>query len=106
MSKSYPIREKLTKTLLRRLPAGVFLVSNCYHPMGPNTVTPVFAESVAPLDDRDEQWQRIKDAGADGRTCEVHKDPESYKLQQQAATQSSNRYPSVVLIEVDDSRQQ
>ena len=105
MDKSYPIRKKLTKTLLMRLPAGVFLVSNCYRPMGPNTVTPVFAEMVSPLDDRKDQWQRIKDTGANGRICEVHKDPESYKLQQQVASQSSNRRPSVVLIEVDDPRQ-
>jgi hypothetical protein len=89
-----------------RLPAGFFLVSNCYHPIGSNAVTPVFAERIAPLDDRDEQWQRIKDAGADSRTCEVHKDPESYKLQQQTATQDSNGYPSVVLIEIDEPRRQ
>ena len=106
MSKSYPIREKLTKTFLMRLPVGAFLASNCYHPMGPNTVSPVFAERVTPLDDREAQWQKIKNAGANGRTCEVHETPESYKRQQQVATQSSNRYPSVVLIEVDDPRRQ
>jgi hypothetical protein len=74
--------------------------------MGIRTVTPVFAERVTPLDDRESQWQRIKDVGANGRTCEIHKDPESFKLQQQVLTQSSERYPNVILLEVDDPRRQ
>ena len=50
-----PIRKELTRTLLMRLPTGVFLVSNTQRSIGPNTVTPVFAEKVVPSDDREEQ---------------------------------------------------
>jgi len=74
-----PIRRKLTKALLMRLPTGVFLVSNTQRVIGPNTVTPVFAEKVVPFDDRERQWRRIKECGADGRTCEAHTTSEEYK---------------------------
>ena len=80
MEKSdFPIRRKLTKKLLMRLPAGVFLVSNCYTPIGYRKVAPVFYEKVRPLDDREDQWQRIKAAGANGRICAVYWDIEDYK---------------------------
>ena len=79
MEQKFPIHQKLTKQFLMRLPTGVFLVSNCYKPVGPNAVTPTFYEKVVPLDDRESQWQRIKVCQADSRTCVVHKDSEEYK---------------------------
>jgi len=101
-----PIRKKLTKTLLMRLPTGVFLVSNTQRSIGPNTVTPVFAERVVPSDDREEQWLRIKTCGADGRTCEVHSTSEEYKKAREFWTRMSDKWPRLVLLEVDDPRRQ
>jgi len=99
-----PIRQKLTKKLLMRLPAGSFLVSNCHKAIGPNMVTPVFAEKVVSLDDREWQWQRIKERGANGRTCEVYATSEEYKQKQQSWTAMSDRWPRIVILEVDDPR--
>ncbi len=104
MDDSFPIQAKLTKKFLMQLPTGVFLVSNCHKSVGYNAVTPVFAEKVTALDDRDTQWQRIKNCSADSRNCVVHKDSESYKRQQEFYTKSSDRWPTVVLFEVDDPR--
>ena len=106
MDKAFPVYEKLSKKLLMQLPTGVFLVSNCYMPMGHRTVTPVFAERITALDDREAQWERIKDSGANGRNCEIHKNSESYKCQRQALTQSSDKFPAVVLLEIDDYRKE
>ena len=101
-----PIRKKLTKTLLMRLPTGVFLVSNTQRSIGPNTVTPVFAEKVVPFDDREWQWRRIKECGADGRTCEVHTTSEEYKKTREVWTKMSDKWPRLVLLEVDDPKPQ
>ena len=101
-----PIRQKLTKKLLMGLPTGVFLVSNCYKVIGPHTVTPVFAEKLVPLDDRERQWQRIKECGANGRTCEVHTTSEEYKRNREIWTKMSSKWPRIVLLEVDDPKPQ
>ena len=101
-----PIRQKLTKKLLMGLPTSVFVVSNCHRPIGPDMVTPVFAEKVVPLDDREWQWQRIKECGANGRTCEVHKTSEEYKRNREFWTKMSSKWPRLVLFEVDDPRRQ
>ena len=101
-----PIRQKLTKTLLMRLPTGVFLVSNCQRSIGPNTVTPAYAGKVVPLDDREWQWQQIKNCGADGRTCEVHTTSEEYKKTREFWTKMSDKWPRIVILEVDEPRGQ
>ena len=101
-----PIRQRLTKKLLMKLPTGAFLVSNCYSRVGPDMVTPVFAETVAPLDDREWQWQRIREAGANGRTCEVHNTSEEYKREREYQSKMSKGWPRLVLFEVDDPRRQ
>ena len=75
------------------------MVSNCYTPIGPDAVTPAFAEKVVPLDDREWQWQRIKERGVDGRTCEVHITPEEYKKKQALWTRTSDRWPRIVILE-------
>ena len=97
-----PIRQKLTKRLLMRLPTGAFLVSNCQRSIGPNTVTPAFAAKVVPPDDRERQWQQIKNCGADGRTCEVHTTSEEYKKAREFWTKMSDKWPRIVIIEVDE----
>lgn len=65
---------KLTKAFHFALEDGVFLSSNCGDEYG----CPVFAEVVEPKGYRDGQWQRIKNAGADQRQCNVFKDKKSY----------------------------
>ena len=101
-----PIRQRLTKKLLMSLPTGAFLVSNCHRSIGIDTVMPLFAERVAPLDDREFQWQRIKQCGANGRTCEAHATSEDFKRQRQIWTATSGKWPRMVLLELDDPRRQ
>jgi hypothetical protein len=69
------IREKLSKVLFFQLQEGLYLVSNtCRTP-----TDPLFAEVICPLSTRHAQWQRIKTARVDHRTCMVFKDKESYQ---------------------------
>jgi hypothetical protein len=68
------IREKLSKVLFFQLQEGLYLVSNpCRTPTDPS-----FAEVICPLSTRHAQWQRIKSARVDHRTCMVFKDKESH----------------------------
>jgi hypothetical protein len=68
------IREKLSKALFLKLPDGLYLVSNTCH----TPTDPLFAEVICPLSTRFAQWQRIKSARVDHRTCMVFKDKESH----------------------------
>ena len=69
------IREKLSKALFLKLPDGLYLVSNtCRTP-----IDPWFAEVICPLSTRYGQWQRIKSASVDHRTCMVFKNKESHQ---------------------------
>ena len=65
---------KLTKAFLFSLQEGVYLVSNVMLAPG----QPLFAETTQPEQKRSEQWQRIKTARADGRTCHVFNDPADF----------------------------
>ncbi len=69
------IREKLSKALFLKLPDGLYLVSNTCH----TPTDPLFAEVICPSSTRHVQWQRIKSARVDQRTCRVFADKESYQ---------------------------
>ena len=54
-----PIRVKLTRSLINRLPAGAYVASN----------TLAFAERLGPANSRAATWTRIKATRADDRLC-------------------------------------
>ena len=59
---------KLTRKILLAAPAGAYLASN----LMVDRHHPVFAEVVgSTLQDRSEQWSRIRAVGADHRLCRV-----------------------------------
>ncbi|MFT5460459.1 MAG: hypothetical protein ACI9K2_006978 [Myxococcota bacterium] len=58
---------RLTRKILLSLDEGLFIVSNAYEPGW----LPTFAEVVAPMAERELQWQRAKEAGAHGRRVAV-----------------------------------
>jgi hypothetical protein len=60
------------------LEPGLFLVSNVHDGLTRDTATPVLAEAVVGLDERNAQWQRVKSVYADGRLCDVFESPEHY----------------------------
>lgn len=66
--------EKLTKRFLMELPEGVYLVSNVYEQKG----KPAFAENVSPLPERNKQWERIVEAFANHRLCDVFETKKDY----------------------------
>ena len=92
---------KLTKKSFSTLPAGVFLVSNCYERIGPNTSTPVFYEYTDPPEGRQAQWERIKAAGADQRLCYVYESSEAFKEAVEYKTSRDENYPTIVVCKVD-----
>ena len=65
---------RLTRRFLMSLPDGHYLVSNCYDQLRPGQFEPCFAERVAPLAERESQWQRIKNTHADNRGCDLFVD--------------------------------
>jgi hypothetical protein len=68
MSSPDPIfRCRLTRKFFDSLPSGCFLASNILRSGG----EPWFAEYVTLPEHRDDQWKRVKAAGADQRTCDV-----------------------------------
>lgn len=76
MNDDAPLKdEKLSKRLLMGLPSGVFLVSN----VGESPWEHKFAEDVSPIDQREEQWQRIVQARVNHRMCMVFKSRSDYK---------------------------
>ena len=68
-------RQRLTQCFLVAQRTGSYLVSNCYL----SRSAPCFAEVIAEPRGRREQWQRIKLAGAAGRTCNVYDRPEDHE---------------------------
>ena len=69
-------RHKLTREYLMSLTEGLYLVSNPMY----NSMQPFFAEKVAPLNLRKDQWERIKNVAADQRLCNVFEsEPEHIK---------------------------
>ncbi len=67
--------QKLTQKHLISLSEGQFLVSNIFTRAG----VPVFAEWVAPMRARNDQWSRIQLAGGDQRNCHVFRSEDDYR---------------------------
>ncbi|MFC1676623.1 hypothetical protein ACFL3G_06125 [Planctomycetota bacterium] len=70
--------QKLTKKFLMKLPVGLYIVSNCGERVK-NTYKPIFEEQVAKLEERQKQWERIKQVYADGRLCNIYACAEDYQ---------------------------
>jgi hypothetical protein len=61
---------RLTKKFFLSLPSGIYLMSNLAGSDG----NPIFAEYViSPLGEREKQWEKIKDTGANNRLCRIFK---------------------------------
>jgi hypothetical protein len=76
MSSSAPLKSgKLTKKFLMGIEEGLFLVSNIGH----TPLQPVLAEKVAPINNREYQWARIIEVGANNRLCHVFKSKVDYE---------------------------
>ena len=99
--KGFICNHKLTKKFFSTLPPGVYLVSNCYEQIGPNTFTPAFYEYTELPEGRKAQWERIKAAGADQRICDVYKSLEAFKKNAEYKTARDENYPQIVVCEVD-----
>lgn len=70
------------------LQPGQFLVGNvCDH-----HYRPAFAEKVAPLAGREQQWERIKVVRADGRVCDLFKDKHGFKSLAKRKHESAKRH--------------
>ena len=59
-----------------QLPAGKYLVSNLYV----STMESRFAEEIASLGEREQQWKRIVEAGVSQRLCRVFKNEEHHLM--------------------------
>ena len=67
-----PVLEgNLTKRFLMSLATGQYVVSGTYDRNDAREYAPCFRESGVPMDERQAQWERIKEARADGRRCTV-----------------------------------
>ena len=71
-------RTKLTKSFLMSLGEGMYVASNAWIPVNRGAPTSRFEERVALPQNREAQWTRIKDAGADGRHCNVYDSPDDH----------------------------
>ena len=56
------------------LPENVFLVSNIFSGRGISA----YAEYVAPLSKRSQQWEKIKKVSVDGRLCYIFRTKKEY----------------------------
>ena len=76
MSKEYDelIRGKLTKKFLMDLPDNIFLASNLFLGRGISA----YAEYVAPLSKRNQQWEKIVKASVDQRLCYIFRTKTEY----------------------------
>ncbi len=66
--------ERLTKKFFLSLPCGVYLTSNLALTPG----QPIFAEPVAPLDEREAQWKRIVAVRVNNQLCNVFRTPRDF----------------------------
>jgi hypothetical protein len=71
---SNPEPAKLTKRFFMAAPEGLFLASNCMTPRGQT----IFGEVIAPVANRQEQWDRIVAVGASQRLCRVFRTSVDY----------------------------
>ncbi len=70
-------RHKLTREYLMSLKEGLYLVSNSFH-NSTQSYFADFAEKVAPLNLRKDQWDRIKKVNAHQSVCIVFKSKKEY----------------------------
>jgi hypothetical protein len=66
---------KLTKKYLMSLPEGFYLVSNIFK----NSMQSSFAEKVAPINLRKDQWNRIIEANVHQRLCHIFETEKEYQ---------------------------
>jgi len=76
---------KLTKQFLMSQETGRYLVSTVYLPSAGGGFEPAFRETVLPLDQREEQWSRIKACNVNGRNCDVLADESDYEVYRDAS---------------------
>lgn len=69
---------RLTKAFLMAQPEGVYLASNAWIPINLEPPVSMYRGYVAPPEDREAQWEQIKVAGAQGRTCNIYESPEDH----------------------------
>jgi hypothetical protein len=69
-------KDKLTKKFFMQLPEGLYLASNLYE----STYESTFAEEIASLGEREQQWIRIVKARVSQRLCRVFKNEEHHLL--------------------------
>lgn len=69
-------RENLTKKFLMQLPDGLYLVSNAHD----NRFQSRFAEEIAALDQRGNQWKKIVAAGVSQKLCYVFIIKKNYEV--------------------------
>lgn len=69
------IKGKLTKKFFMELPEGLYLASNLLkYPYRSS-----FAEKIASLDEREQQWRRIVNAGVSQKLCRAFKNRKHYR---------------------------
>ena len=66
--------ERLTKKFFLSLPYGVYLTSNVALTPG----QPIFAETVAPAEEREAQWKRILAGRVNHQLCNVFRTAQDY----------------------------
>ncbi|OJX79927.1 hypothetical protein [Magnetospirillum sp. 64-120] len=68
-------RERLTKKLLWSLAEGTFIASNCMQA----DHSPIFAETLKPLAEREEQWARIRAERLNGTLFNIFGDVRAFE---------------------------
>jgi hypothetical protein len=63
---------KLTKGFFMAQPEGAYLASNAWVPVTPGPPVYTYQGHVAPPEAREAQWEQIKAAGGQGRTCNIY----------------------------------
>ena len=71
-------RARLTKNFLMAQPEGVYLASNAVAPVSPGPSVYTYEGHVAPPEALEAQWEQIKAAGWQGRTCNIYESPDDH----------------------------
>ena len=66
--------KNLSKKYLMNLDEGLFVISG----MGHSPTSPIFAEEVTPINEREAQWDRIKKTATNNRKCMIFRDKNDY----------------------------
>ena len=69
-------KDKLTKMFFMQLPEDLYLASNLFE----STFKSSFAEEIASLDKREQQWERIVEARVSQRLCRVFIKQDHYHM--------------------------